>query len=173
MGWDGCNEWTTKKDVVEDLRRQYSRDGFTLLGDAPFNGGQFFAVRRVYEKEGNEEVVEFVVTALTKKYDGEWSTKTMSEDMGPVEVGCPLKLLKLTKGLDSDYAREWRKKVEAYHVKKATDKKKTFNKGDLVRCGSTEYTIVGPYARSYAIRNAAGKIYKATARNLVLVKAAE
>lgn len=72
----------------------------------------------VYEKslpDGTTHrfIVEFLM-AYFRREEG-WGYKDIDEDMGPVDVDCPLKYLGMVDPPTNDYSREWRDRVREHH----------------------------------------------------------
>lgn len=66
--------------------------------------------------------------------DGAWYVKVIDETMGPVEDTCPLDLFDicpLPEG--SEWAREWRERVKAYHARRASLKALPLELGSRIR----------------------------------------
>lgn len=55
--------------------------------------------------------------------DGDWGYKPLTEDMGPVEVSCPLKYIRMVPD-PGGFATDWRKRVEEYHASRKRYKAK-------------------------------------------------
>jgi hypothetical protein len=47
-----------------------------------------------------------------------WGYKDMTESMGPTECSCPLKFLDMVAEPNSEYAKNWRERVRAYHARR-------------------------------------------------------
>jgi hypothetical protein len=77
----------------------------------------------VYREDGKPVEIQLAVISRyreSQERDAEWVYKPMSETMGPCEVDCPLDLLDMVPCPDSEYAREWRANVRAYHARRAS-----------------------------------------------------
>jgi len=77
---------------------------------------------------------------IAKDRNGGWGYKDMSEDAGPYCYDCPLSLLALCSEPTSDYAKEWREKVRAYHARRKALPKQV--PGLIVKSGSYEYQLL-------------------------------
>lgn len=82
---------------------------------------------------------------IAKERGGGWGYKGLSEDMGPVEVNCPLNFInEATPVTEADgYAFAWREKVRAYHARRKTAKPVA---GMVVSYGGLDYKLVEPVA---------------------------
>jgi hypothetical protein len=69
-----------------------------------------------------ESPAPVIILCLTEKAHGEWGYKDMSESVGPCYYKCPLKFLNLAPEPTSEYSKEWREKVRAYHAAEAAKK---------------------------------------------------
>lgn len=80
------------------------------------------------KRDGSVFCAVFLISWSPKDYYN-FSYKDMSEFAGPVVIDCPEKIFKLLTPLNDEddpngWARNWRKKVENYHVKRKLLKKK-------------------------------------------------
>ena len=80
---------------------------------------------------------------IAKERGGGWGYKGLDEDMGPVEVNCPLSLLNKASPVTGSYAVDWRERVRAYHARRKTAKPVA---GMVVKYGGLEYRLDRPYA---------------------------
>ena len=63
--------------------------------------------------------ITYAGVILTRRENGEWGYKDMSECVGPADCDAPLKLLDMLSDLTPDhdrYARDWRERVRAHHA---------------------------------------------------------
>ena len=104
MGWDYCEDWRTRADVVKVLRGGW-RDALT---DSTLT---YEAGMAVWWGTVAAEGQTFVVCALLERAGRMWGYKLMSEDMGPLYWSCPVRFLDSTTGLDNATARAWRAEV--------------------------------------------------------------
>jgi hypothetical protein len=88
---------------------------------------------------------KFICLDLIAKARGEgWGYKGLSEDMGPVEVNCPLSLLNKADPPMEGYAVEWRERVRAYHARRAAVAKP--KPGMVVKYGEYTYKLIEQWA---------------------------
>lgn len=102
MGWDFCEGWRTKKDVLAELLRpgRYG-EGSVVLASKSVPGG-CFAVWNLASGE------RFIEVALIEKDRGCYGYKSMDEGMGPYFAeGCPLEFLELA----PERSPAWRARV--------------------------------------------------------------
>lgn len=103
---------------------------------------------------------------IAKERGGGWGYKGLSEDMGPVEVNCPLSLLNKASPVTEGYAVEWREKVRAYHARRKTAKPVP---GMVVKYGGCDYELIEPWAPRKGwkvVRVGTTNIYRMTAQQL-------
>lgn len=81
---------------------------------------------------------------IAKERGGGWGNKTITEEMGPAELDCPLSLLEqASPPKNGCYAAEWRVKVREYHEKKKA-RAATITAGAIVSYGQHQYRLVEP-----------------------------
>lgn len=128
MGWDGCDAWSTKGDVIVDTETSMRRSGWEVKDRAPVTSGCYWHVK-------TPEGAEFIYFALIERRNGTFFKKTMSEHMGPADSTCPLRLLDacpLPSDDDFGYAKGWRERVKAVHAKKQERKANPLKAGDTI-----------------------------------------
>lgn len=154
MGWSFG--WSSRAQMISEVEAGYMRSGYAVLDRASVLGAHFMAV----EKGG----ISFVITMLTQKNGGDWGCKEMSEDMGPTEARCPVRLLEVTSGLEGQGSADWRERVRDHNRAKARE----FKPGDLVLIYGKPYTVLGKVKRSYEVRRMdTSKVYKASPTKMV------
>lgn len=97
----------------------------------------------------------FIYLFRLAKHDGDWGYKDIDENMGPVEVNCPMSLIKMTAIYDegrNEWARKWRERVTAYHAAKTKKVKLTIGDAVTVRNALGKYIIVSFVRRSARIQ---------------------
>lgn len=104
MGWTSSPSWTTKAELVAELRSQVRS---YVIVDEHIGRNVWFLL----EQPSGER---FIVLFLTEGGAGGWAYKDVTEDMGPCEVDCPLRLIEAAGPIESQYANEWRDRVRAY-----------------------------------------------------------
>jgi hypothetical protein len=96
-----------------------------------------------YKIIGNPiSVIDFYLIQGTKKGKREmdWGYKDMSEDSGPLHYDCPLELLDMTTGTNTEISKEWREKVRHYQNLKS---KPLFQIGTVIDLWGDYFKIVG------------------------------
>lgn len=153
MGW-----WSiegTPANRRSELIRQYTKEGYIIIGAKTVGRATYLAV----ENKGESYVTVFIY----EKRDSLWFEKSISEDAGPCEVGCPLCLLEKTKGL-GHYSQEWRQNVRAYHEKIA--KTKRLKIGDVVEVYGKPYTVSRKIGRTWIGTDPTGKSWRLPTKNI-------
>lgn len=125
MGWTSSNSWNSKKDVITELKGLLS--AYNILADKSTTQAWYAVL------ENKETGERGIMVTLINKNGGLWGYKDMDENMGPNVCDCPLTFLTLAGEPRTEYARTWRKRVEAFHAQK------------LVRKNQTRYFILGLY----------------------------
>ena len=127
MGWDFTMH-PASRDAIKDTFLHTWLDGNDTVSitDAMWVGTHLWGV---FRKNGTPTCI---VLWLVNRRTTSWGYKSMSEDMGPYAVDCPLRLLSLVPVSDNSYAKNWRDKVYAYHAdKRAKTKTKAALKIDV------------------------------------------
>jgi hypothetical protein len=119
MGWTSFN--LPKGTVKEWFKRTWEDGGnFKVIDSALVNRSTMYGA---IEKVDTKEVFCAVFLIRWSKGYYNFSYKDMTEFVGPCECSCPVRIMKLLTPLDendsqNEYAINWRKKVEAYWMKK-------------------------------------------------------
>jgi hypothetical protein len=160
MGW--LVGWHSRAALVEHLRQDY-RGKILAERSTQYGRHLWWAC----EGSGGERfVILFLICGSARSEEPSWGYKDIEETMGPVELDCPLDLFDLVPEPTGDdqsakWAREWRERVRAFHARGA----EVFAPGDRVQVSGSEYTVVGPYKRSYLVeRN--GRRFRASPRTM-------
>ncbi len=100
----------SRQDVVDDLIKQYSTGGFTLIDRKATNYGRhlWFAIQ---PKQGPSFICLFKLSS----YGGDWGYKPIDESMGPCHHECPLSLLAQVDAPTTEYSKNWRDRVLDWH----------------------------------------------------------
>jgi hypothetical protein len=153
MGWDSALNWNTKADAVKDTTNSIIKSGWTILDHATTRQGAYWLVKRQADDK------PFIYCAIVEKRDNQVWIKTMSEDMGPRIVDCPVRLLGHETSL-TGYSTVWRESVKAYHANKSRDLT-----GKLIKLYDKVYHVIGKPTnkRTYLIKNVeTGQSYRLT-----------
>jgi len=129
MGWDSCEAWQSKADVVKAIQADHSGGGWTLL-DSSVVGNTYYGL---HERIDAGKVQRLITCCLISKGGGTWGYKSMSEDMGPYCYTCPKRILDKADEVEavSYSATEWRAKCRA-HARRA-HAVKSLKTGTVVR----------------------------------------
>jgi hypothetical protein len=161
MGWTSSPSWTTKAKLVAELRSQVRS---YVIVDEHIGRNVWFLL----EQPSGER---FIVLFLTEGGAGGWAYKDVTEDMGPCEVDCPLRLIEAAGPIESQYANEWRDRVRAYWQTKVARMAQVIEPGVKVTVYGKPYTVIKPAdtGRSWIIENPAGQRYKTSKAKMVVV----
>ena len=141
MGWLYQDQPLRHEKPVDYFRRELtsSRDGrsSTVLDAAAVRGTVYAAVRNVnYPTPGADYVYCAVILFKNNERDG-FGYKDMCESMGPCEIDCPDRIMKLLSPVEQipnpSYTADWRQRVAA-----AKERRKTTTKlkpGDVIKLG--------------------------------------
>ncbi len=120
MGWDvtqvGRNI-STKKFLEHEIRREIGSNYELLaLGQGKNQHGTkpFYAA---FKRNCSGKV--FAVVYQTKRRNGSIAVKPVGEGEGPFYFDCPAKVFNLLTETDTEWALEWRSKVQKYLAEKA------------------------------------------------------
>lgn len=108
MSWDGCYDWETKNDVINDIIKTLNTHPNHLIKHQVIGNHFWFVADSVEGK--------FIGLYLLSKdrRDGIWMRNGMCEESEPYYYDCPLSFL----GLAPVASEDWRKKVREYHTGK-------------------------------------------------------
>lgn len=107
MGWTAGRldqPFSARAAIAFDLGQEFAD---RVLATALCGTVVYAAVR-----SSNSDCV-FGLVLLTERRDGILYTKPVSEDMGPVEDGCPARILDLLTAPSNEHGREWRRRCRA------------------------------------------------------------
>ena len=118
MGWLFQSRPLRHETPVDYFRREltFNRDGVsaTVLDAAAVKGTVYAAVQQRNEAEGTDYVFCAVILFKNSERDG-FGYKDMTECMGPCEVDCPDRIMRLLSPVEqipnSSYAAAWRLRV--------------------------------------------------------------
>lgn len=134
MGWSfSCNSRYGRKAQIEDFRRPgFLAPGYEMLQSQAV-GNNFW-----YLCKGPDNVIFIGLNLMGGggRQNPGWGYKGLTEDMGPVEVNCPISYLDKASP-PRGYAAEWREKVRAYHARRAVK----FKPGMRVEYGGHTYRL--------------------------------
>lgn len=128
MGWDYCEAWRTKQDVIQECTRSPQdrpENVYTCLAHST-SGNELWSV---WEKKNKQTgiVERYIVLDLLsysrESFGGCWGHKDLDEAMGPYSYNVPQKFLDMVPERNPD----WRKQVQAHrdHKKNQAVKKRS------------------------------------------------
>jgi len=101
-----------------------------------------------------------------------WGYKSISEEMGPTEVNCPLWLIDNATAPER-YAYEWRQRVRAHHASKKA-RKVALVPGCRVRYGGTVYVLEASLGRrGWNVRSEHGGAFRMKAHQVASAEVLE
>lgn len=110
MGWSSTYTGRiTSQEKKQRIDRIRTWDNEEVVKSCMVGTTYYAAVKR------KDDGVVYAVVALTQMEEGEFGFKDMSEICGPVEVKCPIGILKLLSPTDNKLAQEWRKRCLENH----------------------------------------------------------
>jgi hypothetical protein len=150
MGWTTSYDWSNAEDVKRALLDDYAReaDKFEVLGTRSTSYGRHFWMAIKIKNTGRSFVCLFL---LGGGFREGWGFKDVSEDMGPVDIDCPVELLDMTDEPTEGYAVEWRKRVRAAAEARKGSQSKSFKRGDKCLIYGKTYVVVSQVKRSYIV----------------------
>lgn len=114
MGWDYCEAWRSKAQLVAALKSTESTP-YKVLESSVVGNTLYMAV----ETEISGKYVVVVLMACDRR-TGWWGYKWISEEEGPYEFKCPAKVLKAaTPGPVHEYAVKWREGCQKWQAEQA------------------------------------------------------
>ena len=171
MGW--LYGWDSIESIKRDTRAEYAVPDIAarmrIVDEASTNYGRNWWL--LFEDADKKRFVALYLINGSRHSD--FGYKNLTEDMGPCEVDCPLRLINAATEPLNDWAREWREKVRAHHVKRTAtlDVVKSLKVGDKVMlknkkpAGPFTVTSLKPLKGSFGYVNyrlPKGAVYLAT-----------
>lgn len=120
MGWSYQNQKLQHETPVDYFKRQFTcsneKVSSSVLDAAPVRGTVYAAIRNTHHDTGVDYVFCAVILFKNNEKDG-FGYKDMCESMGPHEVDCPDRIMKLLSPVDRipnpSYTADWRARVAA------------------------------------------------------------
>lgn len=141
MGWTFlCG--ASRRDVIDDLTEERSTDGrvFRTLRKC-FRGNTMYALHESGKPGETEKWICVYLLAKNGKYG--WGYKDISEEMGPVQMECPVSYLDEADPPPNEYAAKWREDVRKLAAQRAKIRPKVGQRWRLkVGCSPREVEIV-------------------------------
>lgn len=142
MGWLFTYDIRTRKELLDYLRRpERYGEHLELLRSTSVGNNHWYLCRD--KRDGKVWIGLDMMQGGGRTGHG-WGWKDLSEDMGPVEVNCPLSYLDAASEPEG-YAIEWRERVRAYHA--ARKARPTPAPGSVVEYGKHRYRLREPAGR--------------------------
>ncbi len=142
MGWLFHNDMLQSQTPAEYIAEQYSRETdvyrVNVLATATVGGTIYAAIRNEIKGACAAYVFCGVFLFKNNKKDG-FGYKSMDEAMGPCEVDCPDRIMRLLSPVEDipnpGYAAEWRANVTAAKRRRLAARKQaaSFRQGDRIR----------------------------------------
>jgi hypothetical protein len=131
MGWLFQNDKLRHQTPVEYITREFTHDNgttaATVISAAAVGSTIYAAIRNHDKTTGKSYVFCAVILFKNNERDG-FGYKDMDESMGPCEVDCPDRIMRLLSPIEEipnpGYAADWRKSVVAAKAKKAETRSK-------------------------------------------------
>lgn len=117
MGWYFGYE--TKAELIREVTRESRNEKtrHTVLAKA-VRGNNLWTVMEI-EDFTTGKMFRIIVLFLIQGGAGDWGYKDISEDMGPLEVNCPLSYLDMASPSSEikGCSKDWRDKVRSHHAR--------------------------------------------------------
>jgi hypothetical protein len=131
MGWLFQNDKLRHQTPVEYITREFTHDNgttaATVISAAAVGSTIYAAIRNHDKTTGKSYVFCAVILFKNNERDG-FGYKDMDESMGPCEVDCPDRIMRLLSPFEElpnpGYAGDWRKSVATAKTKKAETRSK-------------------------------------------------
>lgn len=146
MGWM-FTLGQTRRELIEHLTEEQVSEGRVRMRTLAHCtvGNHLWAVHELMGKAETfspEFPAKFICLYLLAPHKGYgWGYKDISEEMGPVEVSCPLKYLELAPESCGDYSNDWRERVRKHHAEQAAKREfaKQLKDGDMFTVYGKEF----------------------------------
>ena len=103
MGWVSSPSWSSSNDVIASLRVECFGPDHILEAEArTCYGKHWWTVVRCKYSGGRPDVAVVILFKLDTLPGGDWGYKDISEEMGPYDYDCPVKLLDIAAAI-SDF----------------------------------------------------------------------
>jgi hypothetical protein len=142
MGWLFHNEKLRQETPVQYITREFTHTSgtrhATVLDAAAVRGTIYAAIRNTDKETGKSYVFCAVILFKNSKKNG-FGYKDMDEGMGPCEVDCPNRIMRLLSPVEDmpnpGYAADWRARVAQAKAarRKVADRLGRLKPGDRIR----------------------------------------
>jgi hypothetical protein len=140
-GWYGPKSPTATLTIVDEATTDYGRNWWVLYEYTP----------RVAERDPSLVGKRFICLYMLKGDADGWGYKDVSEEMGPYQKNCPLRILEQAEPpcCDYGYAPKWRQEVREYweqEAKRLAESKRDWQPGDVCLINGERYKVIGPFS---------------------------
>ena len=120
MGWLCSDNWTKQDIILRVTSPSYWGKNATVMDYAVVGPTVYIALELDTDMGGRIQLIAVVLTMGPDAGATGYSYKTIDETMGPAQVDCPKRLLKLVPDPKVSFSTSWREKVHAYHAWRAS-----------------------------------------------------
>jgi len=113
MGWDSCSSDLSKSDTVARLLKEIDRSRYEVLKSKSVSRGLWLVIKEIATGKN------LIQLYLIEKHGREYLVKSVSADMGPCELDCPLDWLDVAAQPESEFWVSWAEGVRAFHRRKS------------------------------------------------------
>ena len=156
MGWTGTYIGRCPKGaerIAEAVRQEgvewsdEKRGIIAKVIDSALVGSTVYcAVHYINEEKNIDEVYGCVILTHYKRGNGEFTTKAISETMGPGDIDCPKRILEKLSPTDREFAIKWRERCKARLAEKTSDRLAKVDFGKAVKLTGKGYEGITLYA---------------------------
>lgn len=128
--------WSSRADLIAHLTREHAlAEGYRFIKRRIVGKNHWY----VYQRPDGTRAIGLDLILHSRK-DCDWGYKSLTEEMGPSEVNCPLSLLKLVESSPTnDFGMNWRQAVRDFHARRAA--RPAMAAGVIVRYGERLYQL--------------------------------
>ena len=144
MGWlFSCDRRHGKQQLVEELRSEHRFGTRQRLIHSSVVGNNHWYVAEIVETGERYIGLDLMKSGYP---DHGWGYKDLTASMGPVEVNCPLTLLKLAPDGGGRYETEWRERVLKHHALKRAERARgtCLTAGSVIKYAGRQFRLMEP-----------------------------
>ena len=136
MGWFSNYLWKQKEDVIKELDSGFTNNAKLVRSSTVGNNHW-----QLIELDDGKRLI--VLNILNKNPNGIWSYKPIDEEMGPLELNCPVTILNQATETDNEFAKKWRRAAYAYHEERKQIRafREGLQPGDWIEYGDKIYML--------------------------------
>jgi hypothetical protein len=141
MGWLFSPRWQSREELLDHLVSPFRwGPNFKIIKSTHVGNNHWYVCKR------SDGVVFIGLDMMQNGGNEGWGYKDLCAGDGPVEVNCPLSLLKLAPD-SGGHETAWREQVQAYHARKKAEKAKRLNMvaGTCIRFSGRLFRLIAPY----------------------------